>query len=132
VVVIETYGLNKMGLSGARPADLVNQNRAFEGREDFKTKLASTPDLFQLDEIGMAWSQTIRNHHYLWENGEQVEQNVERGTPMPRPEVNDLFLGRFIRFTRGLTPESLAAYDTIPPPVQGKDENAPIQSGAVY
>lgn len=119
VVVIETYGLNGQGLGGGEPVHLVNQIRAFDGRSDFKTKLASTPDLFDLDDMPKAWSQTIRNHHYLWENQEQIAVNVKRGTPMPGPKVNDLYLGRFVRFTSGLTPESLAAYDSIPVPVQG-------------
>ena len=119
VVIIESYGLNKEACYGAKPTHLVNQIRAFEGREDFKTKLASTPSLFTVEDMGKAWSQTIRNHHYLWENREQIEANMKRGTPMPRPEVNDLYLGRFVRFTSGLTAESLAAYDSIVSPVQG-------------
>jgi hypothetical protein len=119
VVVIETYGLNNQGLGGERPVHLVNQIRAFDARSDLKTKLVSTPDLFDLEDMPKAWSQTIRNHHYLWENREQIAANVKRGTPMPGPKVNDLYLGRFVRFTSGLTSENLAAYDSIPVPVEG-------------
>jgi hypothetical protein len=41
---------------------------------------------------------------------------------MPRPKVKDLYLGRFVRFTSGLSAENLVAYDTIPTPVLGAEQ----------
>lgn len=119
VVVLETYGLDNNAPENRGTSVLVNQIRAFKNRSDIPLKIASTLDLFTLDEVGMAWSPSIRNHHYLWDDPERLKENWDRGTPEPELEFDDFYLGRFVRFTSGLTPETLAKYDSIPAPVRG-------------
>lgn len=122
IIVLETYGLDNYAPEQRSQAILSNQIRAFDNRSDIPLKIASTLDLFTFDEIGLAWSPTVRNHHYLWNNQEQLRENLKRGHPIEKPDFKDFYLGRFVRFSSGLSPETLAMYDSIPAPIQGSTE----------
>lgn len=119
VVVVETYGLDEHAPGERGLAHLVNQIRAFKARRSPLLQLQSAPDLFTLEELGLGLSPTIRNHHYVWESPEILAENWERGEPRPLVEDDDLFLGRFVRFTSGLTAETLAKYDSLGAVVDG-------------
>ena len=119
VVVVETYGLDAHAPGQRGLAHLVNQIRAFKARRSPLLQLQSAPDLFTLEELGLGLSPTVRNHHYVWESPEILAQNWDRGEPRPLEKDDELFLGRFIRFTSGLTAETLAKYDSLGAAVNG-------------
>ncbi len=118
-VVIETYGLDASAPGARGTSVFVNQIRAFKARKSTSLKFQAALDLFTLDELAIGLSPTVRNHHFLWDSLELIEANMERGAPRPLAEDDDLFLGRFVRFTSGLKDETLARYDSTGAPVDG-------------
>lgn len=119
VIVIDTYGLDRSAPGHRAMPVLVNQIRAFKARKAFGLKIRSALDLFTLEELGLGLSATIRNHQFLWESPEIIKENMARGEPRELVRDEDLFLGRFVRFTSGLSAETLARYDSLGPVVDG-------------
>ncbi len=120
-VVIETYGLDGNAPGSRSSAQLVNQIRVFEARKSPSLKYPAAWDLFTLDELAMGLSPTVRNHHFLWDSLELIGANMKHKGPRPLAEAEGLYLGRFIRFTTGLTNDTQARYDSAGPPVHGAD-----------
>lgn len=119
VIVLETYGCDATAPGGEYDQHFVDQVRAFNARSDRWLKWQSAPELFGLSELPLALSPTLLNHHYVWTDPEWMEANWERGAPVPPPPVDGLFLGRFVRFTSGLSDSLLARYRTEGPAVDG-------------
>ncbi len=118
LVVVETYGINGASPHGFEGSPLADQFKSFSARRNLSEKLKSTPFLFLPKNYPYAWSNTIRNHDYLYNNTEQLDKNVEL-SKAKKKRLKDLYLGRFVRFQTGLTDSLLAMYVKNGAPVKG-------------
>lgn len=118
LLVVETYTIRDYSQRKLTGADLNCQFQSFENRRNFWLKLKSTPVLFSADNAPYAWSTTLRNHSYIFDNTKLLKYNLEN----PREPVyrDKEYLGRFIRFTSGLTEHTLERYRTEGAPEDGK------------
>ena len=118
LVVIETYPISSYVQKNLAGQDLSGQFASFGSRRNVMLKLKSTFKLFKLSTAPYAWSPTLRNHDMLFDDTEQLEKNLKN--PSPR-KVNpgEEYLGRYVRFTSGLTAATLKKYASDGPPVDG-------------
>lgn len=117
MVIVETYLIRDYKQRELSPADLNCQFQSFENRRNVKMKLKSTPELFAVDDIPYAWSATLRNHSYIFENRALLKYNLQHPQA---PEYKDKeYLGRFVRFMKGLSEETMERYRTEGAPVDG-------------
>lgn len=119
LLVIETYTLADYKQKELTGISLNSQFQSFENRKNVWLKLKSTPALFSLENAPFAWSRTLRNHSYLFDNTLLVLYNLKN--PHPPVYENEEYLGRFVSFTSGLTQATLDRYDKEGPPVDGND-----------
>jgi hypothetical protein len=120
LVIIETFGINNFNPYELDGEVLSNELKSFSARKDFISKASSTPFLFLPKNYPYAWSNTLRNHGFIFTNPEQLELNkvlMDQVLP-PKP---GLYLGRYIRFQTGIEPDNLAKYETEPAPLDGED-----------
>lgn len=119
MVVIETFLMYEYHQRLFNGGDLTCQIQSFEPRRNLLHKLTSTFNLFTVDTAPYAWSKTLRNHSYIFDNTEQLAENIKENTGKEFTE--DLYLGRFIRFTSGLEEETLERYKREGAPVKGEN-----------
>src|SRR5690606_25228445 len=119
LVVIETYGITKFNPYNLKDGSLSDQFKSFYARKDFSTKIMSTPFLFKSENYFYAWSNTIRNHDFLFKDTAQLSKNLK----IMEKDVksNKLYLGRFVSFTTGIDDTLIAKYDSLGAPVNGVD-----------
>ncbi|MBO74383.1 MAG: hypothetical protein CMD33_03825 [Flavobacteriales bacterium] len=115
LVAVETYPINHRNHRDMLPGSLAHQIRAFNTRKDPAIRLASMFSLFPVDDVPLAISDVVRNHHYVWEGF--PERPRQR-----KVDYNDRYLGRFIRFTSGLTDSLLATYDELGATIDGAEQ----------
>ncbi len=120
LVVIETYGINDFNPYGIESQMLSDQFKSFYARKDFMTKILSTPFLFSSKNYVYAWSNTIRNHDFLFNDTAQLSIN-KKLIKDPPPAKPGLYLGRYVRFQTGITDSLIARYDSLGAPVKGKE-----------
>jgi len=119
IVVIETYGIDNFNPYQQSAVSISDQIKSFSARMDFCSKVFSTPFLFNIDNYIYAWSNTIRNHNYIFSNREQIEKNKKLSNK--KKKEKKLYLGRFVRFTTGLEEATLKKYNSEGAPVDGTD-----------
>lgn len=120
LVIIETYGINLFNPYELKESALSDQFKSFAARKNTRLKLASTPYLFKMENYLYAWSNTIRNHDYLYTNPKQLEKNVELYEKEKyNPSKKKFYLGRYIRFQTGLTDSLVNLYTEKGAPVDG-------------
>ena len=119
LLVIETYPLADYRQKELSGIALSCQYQSFENRKNIWLKLKSTPALFSLQNAPFAWSRTLRNHSYIFDNQKLIVYNLKN--PHAPVYEDEEYLGRFISFTSGLTQATLDRYDAEGPPVDGKD-----------
>jgi len=119
LVVVETYGISGSNVRKLTGGNLTSQFRSFASRKNVPMKLASTPVLFSPDNYLSAWSESIQGHDLIFKNPDQVKKNLA-GKNIPAKK-KDLELGRFTRFTTGITEETDKEYDEKGPVVNGND-----------
>ena len=120
-VIVETYGISEFNPYTLKDGALSDQFKSFSARKDFWIKLMSTPKLFASKNYGYAWSNTLRNHDYLLTNYDQIEKNTDTRSRFSRKREDDLYLGRFVRFTTGITDSILNIYKEKGAPVEGEE-----------
>ncbi|PHR49979.1 MAG: hypothetical protein COA32_02265 [Fluviicola sp.] len=120
-VVVETYGIDEFNPYTLKDGALSDQFKSFSARKNFWVKLMSTPKLFASKNYGYAWSNTLRNHDYLLTNYEQIEKNTDPRSRFSEKREDELYLGRFVRFTKGITDSVLNIYKEKGARVQGED-----------
>ena len=116
LVVIETYPIGNFNQRHLPAVDLLGYFQSFDCRRNTKLKLRSTFKLFTLDSAPYAWSTALRNHSYIFDNPDLIRYNLKHPEG-PVYDDTEEYLGRFIRFTSGLTEETLNRYVTEGPPV---------------
>lgn len=120
-VVVETYGISDFDPYMLKNGALSDQFKSFSARKDFWIKLMSTPKLFASKNYGYAWSNTLRNHDYLLTNYEQIEKNTDSRSRISRKREKELYLGRFVRFTTGITDSVINIYKEKGASVKGEE-----------
>lgn len=110
IAVVETFGINNYSSHKLLPGQLSDQFKSFSARKDIGQKLLSTPVLFDSRYYLAAWSNTVRNHNFIFSDKEQIKKNIELGKKKEK-EQSGLYLGRYIRFTSGLEDSTLAKYE---------------------
>ena len=118
VVVLETYPINGYVQKELDGQMLSDQYASFENRRDPGIKWKSSWKLFSLDNMPMAWSPTLRNHDILFDNVKLLKHNLKNPEP-PRFNPKEEYLGRYARFKKGLTLETLKKYGFEGAPVDG-------------
>jgi len=66
--------------------------------------------LFASDNYAAAWSNTIRNHSFIFTDTAQIRRNIALSR-LKQPKEQGLYLGRYIRFTSGIEDSTLLKYD---------------------
>jgi len=120
LVVIETYGINNFNPYELSKQNLSDQFKSFYARKSLKTKLLSTVSLFKSDNYLYAWSNSIRNHEFIFKDTTQLSKNFLLAQKKPKKN-RDLYLGRFAAFNKGISKKILAKYNTDGAPVNGED-----------
>ncbi len=110
IAIIETFTINDYESHKLKDGTLSDQFKSFSARKDIITKLISTPILFEPSNYFSAWSNTIRNHRFIFTDTEQIKQNKFIRTHSEKKD-KELYLGRYIRFTSGLEKENLDKYE---------------------
>lgn len=110
IAVIETFGINNYASHKMEAGALSDQFKSFSARKNIPQKLASTPVIFSSKNYLAAWSNTIRNHNFIFSDPEQIKRNKEL-MKKPQPYPRGLYLGRYIRFTSGLEEANLQKYE---------------------
>lgn len=121
LVIIETYGIKTFNQYELEKGGLSDQLKSFAARKDLMTKLGSTPCLFASSNFIHAWSSTIRNHDYIFTNPEQLKANRELNKKKNVKENEELYLGRYVRFTTGIEEDIMKRYQDEGAPVDGND-----------
>jgi hypothetical protein len=89
--------------------DLFYIYRSFYARKNLVQKLTSMPLLFTPDHYLAAWSNTVRNHSFIFEDEEQLKKNINHQNLLP--DMGRLYLGRYVRFNTGIEDSTLLKYD---------------------
>lgn len=110
IAVIETFTMNDYDSYKLKEAALSDQFKSFSARKNFGQKLISTPLLFTSDNYLPAWSNTIRNHSFIFNDTVQLNKNLKL-MKYKEPPIEGLYLGRYIRFTSGLEDSTLVKYN---------------------
>lgn len=120
VVVVETFGINDFNPYELENGPLSDQFKSFAARRNVGTKLLSTPFLFDSDNYFYAWSNTIRNHNYLFNNQAQIQKNRAKAKEKKKKD-DKLYLGRYVRFQKGLQDSILNLYKTQGASIDGNE-----------
>tara|TARA_B100000674_G_scaffold26510_1_gene18540 strand:- start:74 stop:1570 length:1497 start_codon:yes stop_codon:yes gene_type:complete len=123
LIIVETYGIRDFDPYNLKQGPLSSQLKSFSARKDFKTKIGSLPFLFSPENYLYAWSNTLRNHDFIFNDTTQLSINKKIITENKRKKrnKNKLYLGRFVRFQSGITNELINKYDSLGAPVKGKE-----------
>ena len=119
LVVLETYGIEDEPVRKLTAGNLSNQYKSFASKHNILHKLVSAPVLFSSDNYLSAWSTSIRNHDFIFRDPEQIRKNRKGQNKVHKKD--DLELGRFIRFTSGITAKTDSLYDAQGPVVDGDE-----------
>ncbi|HRZ99088.1 MAG TPA: hypothetical protein P5084_16140, partial [Paludibacter sp.] len=110
IAVVETYTMNNYVNHDLKAGGLSDQFKSFSARKNIPQKLSSTPLLFKSDNYLPAWSNTIRNHSFIFNDKNQINKNIQL-MKEKEPEKHGLYLGRYIRFTSGIEDSTLLKYN---------------------
>lgn len=120
VVLIDSYRSSPLLNKDFVGSPLSAQYQSFKARKNIKEKFTSMNTLFRLDNIPAAWSNTIRNHNYIFRDTLQIKKNKILRT-LPEKKDTSIYLGRFIRFTTGISDSVMALYDSLGAPVKAEN-----------
>lgn len=112
VAVVETFGINNYQSHELKEGALTDQFKSFSARKNFPQKLCATPVLFNSRNYLSAWSNTVRNHNFIFTDPKQIQTNIKLNE-LKQPEEQGLYLGRYIRFTSGLEDSTLMKYNHV-------------------
>ncbi|MDD3320184.1 MAG: hypothetical protein PHS59_01935 [Paludibacter sp.] len=125
IAIVETFTMNDYDSHKLKNGVLSDQFKSFAARKNIGQKLQSTPILFTSDNYLPAWSNTLRNHSFIFSDTTQINKNIKLINSVEQPNQG-LYLGRYIRFTSGLEDSTLLKYDK--PGFVGYDYNLNLPS----
>jgi hypothetical protein len=122
LVIIETFTIP---VPGKKTHDLTGEMlsnifKSFNARKNFIIKLLSTPFLFTIDDYPIAWSNSIRNHEFIFDNFKQIETNIDilkKSSNKEKSSFYPLCLGESNVSKIGLKEDVLMRYDKQGAPV---------------
>ena len=120
VLVLETYAINESDPLRLEKGALNDEINSFRARRDTWLRVSSTPLLFNYHNWPLAWCVTFRNPNYIFTKPDQVMRNLKGEGPKRRVR-NDLYLGQFARFPKGLSQATLDRYEDEGAPVDGAE-----------
>lgn len=109
IAVIETNTILNYDSHHLSPSQRSNQFKSFYARKNMVQKLASMPFLFNTKDYLAAWSNTIRNHTFIFSDRKQIEKNAKHKNEFSSKKK--LYLGRYVRFTSGIEDSTLQKYN---------------------
>ena len=118
VIIIETYGLRDHEPYKLTKGLLSDQFKSFSARRNTLLKLQSTPLLFAPKHYPYAWSNTLRNHNFIFNNNKQISDNIKISKKRKKRK-KDLYLGRYVRFQTGIEDSIINQYRINGAPVDG-------------
>lgn len=107
IAIVETFTINDYDNHKIKDGTLSDQFKSFSARKNIVQKMLSTPLLFTSDNYVAAWSNTIRNHNFIFTDTAQIKRNLTYKEPV-RP---GLYLGRYNRFMSGIEDSTLLKYN---------------------
>lgn len=107
IAIVETFTINDYDNHKIKDGTLSDQFKSFSARKNIVQKMLSTPLLFTSDNYVAAWSNTIRNHNFIFTDTAQIKRNLTYKEPV-RP---GLYLGRYNRFMSGIEDSTLVKYN---------------------
>jgi hypothetical protein len=110
IAIVETFAFNDYDSHQLKAGTLSNQFKSFSARKNIIQKLSSTPLLFTSDNYLPAWSNTIRNHSFIFNDTAQINKNIAL-KKHKKAEKQGLYLGRYARFNSGIEDSTLIKYD---------------------
>lgn len=121
LVVVETYGIYDFNPYELTAGQLSDQFKSFSARKNWWVKACSTPMLFSAENYPYAWSNTLRNHDFIFTNSEQLGENINliKNNKQSQSQKDELYLGRYVRFISGLDDTVLDRYEKHGPVVDG-------------
>ena len=131
IAIVETFTLNDYESHKLKNGALSDQFKSFAARKNIGQKLMSTPVLFVSDNYLPAWSNTIRNHSFIFNDTAQINRNVKLIGIKEQPN-QALYLGRYIRFTTGLEDSTLLKYDKPGFGAHEYNQNLPSMEAKMY
>lgn len=81
------------------------------------TRLEAISRMFDLDDYGAAWSNTVRNHDFLFRDTVQINKNIH---PAQYKPLSHIYLGSVGLQEPGINDSLIAVYDSLGPAVDGK------------
>jgi len=115
LVIVETFGI---GNNEKKDEDVVPMIQSFEAHRDLSYKLRKMPEMFSCNAWLQAWSPTVRNHSFLLTDTARIHFNIKNP---PQPQPYKLDLGRYARFSTGLTDSTIAIYDRLGAAFKGEE-----------
>ncbi len=114
LVVLETYCIN----NSEKPIGnaVIPYFQSFDAHKNTLLKIQNMPLIFKSDYWLSAWSSTIRNHSFIFNQFETIKHNIATDISSSE-EPTSLNLGRFARFDTGLDSNTLKKYETNGAPV---------------
>ena len=110
IAIVETFTLNDYDSYQLKAGTLSDQFKSFSARKNIAQKLISTPFLFKSSSYLPAWSNTLRNHSFIFTDTMQLHRNIQLSN-VEEAKSQGLYLGRYIRFTSGIEDSTLLKYD---------------------
>jgi hypothetical protein len=120
IVIVETFGINDYESYKLNDNEISDQLVSFHARKNFWQKILSMPALFTPANYLPAWSNTIRNHSFIFTDRPQIKANIEAGKKKKLKD-DKLYLGRFVAFSTGLVDTTLAKYDVQGATIDGEE-----------
>ena len=108
IAIIETFAIKDYRAHDLSDAGLSDQLQSFHARKNWWQKITSTPVFFTSDHYLPAWSNTIRNHSYIFSGREQIKKNIQA---KKAKKDTKLYLERFVTSTNGMADTTLRKYD---------------------
>lgn len=107
IAIVETFTINDYDNHKIKDGTLSDQFKSFSARRNIVHKMLSTPLLFTSDNYMAAWSNTIRNHNFIFTDTAQIRRNLTYKEPVR----SGLYLGRYNRFMSGIEDSTLMKYN---------------------
>jgi hypothetical protein len=107
IAIVETFTINDYDNHKIKDGTLSDQFKSFSARKNIVQKMLSTPLLFTSDNYVAAWSNTIRNHNFIFTDTAQIKRNLTYKEPVR----HGLYLGRYNRFMSGIEDSTLLKYN---------------------
>ncbi len=112
VAVFETYTMtNAFSFESSEK----NKFFAFKARTT-PTKIKATPAIFDVEDYWAAWSNTIRNHEFIFRDTAQINRN-KKGINFP--PAKHIYLGDTGLNEEGIGDSLIAVYDSLGPIMDG-------------